>query len=84
MLRIPPTFTVSLGYYYKLVEQWTSGLGRFLECQKGDILVITQALVLFLIYMHSPSGAVCPWASCVYIKQSTLDYVITYTYIIYS
>ena len=30
--------------------------------------------------MHSPSGAACPQASCIYIKQSTLACVITYTY----
>ena len=53
---------------YKLAEQSTSGLGRFLECRKCNILVITQALVLCLIYMHSPSGAACPPASCIYIR----------------
>ena len=66
---------------YKLGEQSPSGLGRFLECRKCNILVITQALVLCLIYTHFPSGAACPWASCTYIRQSTLTYVVTYTYI---
>ena len=37
--------------------------------------------MLCLIYMHSPSGAAHPWASCVYIRQSILACVITYTYI---
>ena len=48
---------------YKLAEQSTSGLGRFLECQKCKILVITQALVLCLVYTLLPSGAARPWAS---------------------
>ena len=43
------------------------------------MLVITQALVLCLMYMHLPSGTACPWASCVYIGQSSLAFVITYT-----
>ena len=38
---------------YNLAEQWTSGLGRFLECQKYNILVITQALMLCLIYTYA-------------------------------
>ena len=62
---------------YKLAEQWTSGLGRFLQCWKCNILVIsTQALMLCLIYICSRS-----WVSCIYIRQSTLACVITYTYI---
>ena len=39
---------------YKGSEQWLSDLGRFLECQKCNILVATQALVLCLIC--PPSG----------------------------
>ena len=66
---------------YKLAEQWTSGLGRFLQCRKCSILVITQAPVLCLIYMHSPLGTARHWALCVYIRQNTLACVITYTYI---
>ena len=38
---------------YKRAEHLSSGLGRFLECWKCNILVITQALVLCLIYTHS-------------------------------
>ena len=30
--------------------------------------------------MHSPLGVTCPQASCILIRQSTLAYVITYTY----
>ena len=66
---------------YKAAEHLASGLGRFWECRKWNILVITQALVLCLIYTHSPSGAARPRASCVYIRQSTLACVITITYI---
>ena len=66
--------------YYKLADQSTSGLDRFLECRKCNILVITQALMLCLIHMHSSSGAACPRKSCIYIRQSTLACVITYTY----
>ena len=65
---------------YKLAEQSTSGLGRFLECWKCNILVIRQALMLYLKYTHSPSGTAHPQASCVYIRQSTLSCVITYAY----
>ena len=45
---------------YKLADykQWTSGLVRFLECRTCNILVVTQALVLCLIYMHLPLGVV--------------------------
>ena len=62
---------------YKKAKQWSSGFGRFWQCQKCNILVITQVLVLCLICTHSPSGA--PWASCVFIRQSTLACVTTYT-----
>ena len=41
---------------YKPAEQLASGLGRFLECWKYNMLPITQALVLRQIYTHSPSG----------------------------
>ena len=43
MLKIPPTITVSV-LLYKLAEQSTSGLGRFLECRKCNILVTYQNL----------------------------------------
>ena len=65
---------------YKAAEHLASSLGRFWECRKWNILVITQALVLCLIYTHSPSGAARPRGSCVYIRQSTLACVITITY----
>ena len=45
---------------YKKAKQWSSGFGRFWECQKCNILVITQALVLCLIYTHSPSIRTTP------------------------
>ena len=35
---------------YKTTEQFPSGLGRFLECRKWYILVITLALGICLIY----------------------------------
>ena len=38
---------------YKKTEQYSSAFGRFWECQKWHILVITQALVRCLIYTHS-------------------------------
>ena len=81
-IKIPPTITVSIFYYNKLAGQSTSGLGEFLECHKYNILVITQALVLCLIYMYSPLGTAHPQALYVYIRQSTLACVITYTYMI--
>ena len=58
------------------LSQSVSGLGRFFECWKCNILVVTQALVF---YLHSPLGAQHPWTSCVYIRQSTLTCIITYT-----
>ena len=61
---------------YKLAEQSTSGLGRFLEYWKCNLLVITQAPVVDLISTHSPLGAACPWALCLYIRQSTLSCII--------
>ena len=66
---------------YKPAEHFLSGLGRFLECQKCNILVIIATGIHALpdIYTHSPLGAACPQASCVYIRQSTIACVITYT-----
>ena len=76
-LKISPTIIVSVCYYiYKLVEQSNSHLGRFLECWKCNILVITQVLVLCLIYTHLPSGIAYPQGLHVYIRQSTLACVI--------
>ena len=38
---------------YKEEEISTSGLGKFLECRKCDILLVTCALVIYLICMLS-------------------------------
>ena len=56
---------------YKEAELLTSVLGRFLECRKWNILVITWALGIFLIYMLGPTALglghiyqanpSCPW-----------------------
>ena len=61
---------------HKPAEHFPSKLGRFLEWRKCNILVISQALVLCLIYMHSPSGVRHPLVSYVYIRQSTFACVI--------
>ena len=57
---------------YKEAEILKSSLGRFLECRKWNILVITWALGIFLIYMPAPSG--------IYIRQIPCAHVITITY----
>ena len=59
---------------YKEAELLTSVLGRFLECRKWNILVITWALGIFLIYMPAPSGL------GIYIRQIPLAHGITITY----
>ena len=59
---------------YKEAELLTSILGRFLECRKWNILVITWALGIFLIYMPTPLGL------GIYIRQIPLAHVITITY----
>ena len=59
---------------YKETELLTSVLGRFLECRKWNILVITWALGIFLIYMPTPLGL------GIYIRQIPLAHVITITY----
>ena len=43
-------------------------------------LVFTRMVGIFQINMHSPLGAVCPWASCVYVWQIPSCCVITRTY----
>ena len=53
---------------YKEAELLTSALGRFLECRKWNILVITWALGIFLIYMPTPSG-LWPSGLGIYIRQ---------------
>ena len=73
LLKIPPTITVSVCYYtseLSSAEQWTSGLGRFLECWGCDMLVMTWALVLCLIRVCSPLGAVHPWVCVMLIYQA--------------
>ena len=70
---------------YMLAEQLNTCLGRFLECQKCNILVITQSIKSALpdiyIYIHSPLGTVhVPLGIvCICIRQSTLVCVITYS-----
>ena len=51
---------------------------QFVECRKCNILVITWALVLCLIYTYALALGCC-MPSCIYIRQSTLACVITYT-----
>ena len=63
-----------------LQREFPMGLGTVSDT---DILVITQALVRCLIYMHSPPGAACPWASCIYIRQCTLACVIRNLYMLH-
>ena len=65
---------------YKEAEILKSTLGRFLECQKWNILVITWALGIFLIYMPAPSG-LRPSGLGIYIRQIPRAHVITITYI---
>ena len=66
---------------YKEAELLTSVLGRFLECRKCNILVITWALRIFLIYMPAALGLgniyqanpSCPWYNYyIYIEESIL------------
>ena len=59
---------------YKEAELLTSILGKFLECRKWNILVITWALGIFLIYMPAPSDL------GIYIRQIPLAHVTTITY----
>jgi len=37
-----------------------------------DFLSVTYYIFLTQVGVHSPSGAICPWASCVHIRQCTL------------
>ena len=56
---------------YKEAEIVTSSLGKFLECRKCYILLVTCALVIYLICM--PSG--------IHIRQIPRAHVTTITYI---
>ena len=53
-----PTIT-SIHYYISKADLLPTSLGRFLECRKCYILVVTQALVLYLIYTHSTCKIQC-------------------------
>ena len=53
---------------------------QILECQKYNILVATQALMHYLICLHSFLGAAHPQASCIHIRQCTLACITTTTY----
>ena len=64
---------------YKEAELLTSVLGRFLECRKWNILFITWALGIFLIYMPAPSG-LRPSGLGIYIRQIPLAHGITIIY----
>ena len=55
-------------------------MGRFLECRKWNILVISRALGIFLIYMPAASG-LWPLGLGIYIRQIPRAHVITITYI---
>ena len=63
---------------YKEAEILKLTLGRFLECQKWNILVITWALGIFLIYMPTPLG-LRPSGLGIYIRQIPHAHVITIT-----
>ena len=64
---------------YKEAEILRSTLGRFLECWKWNILVITWALGIFLIYMPASLG-LWPSGLGIYIRQIPHAHVITITY----
>ena len=68
---------------YKEAEISTSSLGKFLECRKCYILLVTCALVIYLICMPSALGACGPRASGIHIRQIPRAHVttITYTYV---
>ena len=57
-LKSYPTIKMATRYYNKAAKQLTSLLGGFLECQKCNMLVITQALLVCLIYMHCTRACV--------------------------
>ena len=62
---------------YKEAEISTSGLGKFLECWKCYILLVTCALVIYLICMPSALGPL--WA---YISgRSLMPMLLLHTYI---
>ena len=66
---------------YKEAEILKSTLGRFLECRKWNILVITWALGICLIYMPAPLPlGLWPSGLGIYIRQIPLAHVITITY----
>ena len=77
MLKYPHTQHLLL---YKVAEQSNSALGRLLGCWKYNIVVITQALMLCLIYTHSPSGIVHIYQA----KHSCLCYNLYIMYTVYT
>ena len=64
---------------YKEAEILRSTLGKFLECQKWNILVITWEIGIFLMYMPAPSG-LRPSGLGIYIRQIPCAHAITITY----
>ena len=60
---------------YKEAEILKSSLGRFLECRKWNILVITWALGIFLIYIYiyiCPRPRACGPRAWAYISGKSL------------
>ena len=68
---------------WRIFGQSSTSLNYRINKVSLHMVVITQAFVFCLIYMHSPSGAAKPGISCVYIKQSALTCIITLTTLIY-
>ena len=62
---------------YKEAEISTSSLGKFLECWKCYILLVTCALMIYLICMPS---ALSPRALGIHIRQIPRAHVTTITY----
>ena len=81
---IPPTITVSICYYvYKLAEQSISGLCRFLECQRCNILVITHAGTRALPDIYALALMYCVLFGVMHIDQTKYSclYINIYIYI---
>ena len=55
-LKLTPTIIIAICYYISRWKYEHQVLGRFLECRKCNVLVVTQALVLCLICMPSAFG----------------------------
>ena len=63
---------------YKEAEISTSSLGKFLECRRCYILLVTCALMIYLICMPSALGP-----AGIHIRQIPCAHVTTITYIVY-